>query len=334
MTLQISILLPVWNAEATLSACLRSVIRQRGIDWECILVDDGSTDRSLEIARDYADRDPRIHLHSRPHAGLVPTLGAGIALCRAPIIARMDADDWMHRDRLRLQARTLEEHPELEAVGCFARSFPRRELRAGRRRYEDWLHSLKDPETIWRERFIECPIAHPTLAIRRPRLLELGYRDRHWPEDYDLLLRLLRKGPCVGIVPRRLLGWREGPKRLSRVDPRYAIDRFTACRAWHLHRDFLAAASHYILWGHGRTGRRLRRELATLGHLPAAIVDVHPRRIGNEIGGVRVIPPSELIDQPPHPLVVSVAGLSPRNEIRTALATLAYREGIEFVCAA
>ena len=334
MSPQISILLPVWNAETTLSACLKSVIRQRDIAWECILVDDGSTDGSLALARLWADRDPRIRVHSRPHAGLVPTLNAGIALCTAPVIARMDADDWMHRDRLRLQAEALDGHPELDAVGCFARNFPRGELREGRRRYETWLRSLADPETIWRERFIECPIAHPTLAIRRQTLLEFGYRDRHWPEDYDLLLRLLRKGPCIGVVTRRLLGWREGPNRLSRIDSRYALDRFTACRAWHLHRDFLADASNYILWGHGRTGRALRRELAALGHLPTAIVDVHPRRIGNEIGGVLVIPPSELINQPPHPIVVSVAGLEPRTEIRKALAAMSFREGEHFVCAA
>ncbi len=334
MTPQISILIPVYNAETTLSACLESVIRQRGIGWECILVDDGSTDRSLEIAHHFASKDPRIRVHSRSHAGLVPTLNAGITLCLGPIIARMDADDWMHRDRLRRQAEMLDAHPELEAVGCFARNFPRAQVRAGRRRYEAWLHSLKDPETIWRERFIECPIAHPTLAIRRKPLLELRYRDRDWPEDYDLLLRLLRRGPCVGIVTQRLLGWREGPMRLSRIDPRYAIDRFTACRAWHLHRDFLADAPHYILWGHGRTGRALRKALAVHGHRPAAIVDVHPRRIGNEIGGVRVISPLALADQPAHPVVVSVAGLEPRNEIRAALGALAYREGIEFVCAA
>jgi hypothetical protein len=165
-------------------------------------------------------------------------------------------------------------------------------------------------------------------------LLDLGYRDRDWPEDYDLILRLLRKGPRVGIVTQRLLGWREGPKRLSRTDPRYSIGRFTACRAWHLHRDFLADSPRYILWGHGRTGRALRKALAALGHLPARIVDVHPRRIGQEIGGVRVISPEELGDHTFHPIVVSVAGIEARTEIRTALAALAYREGFEFVCAA
>jgi hypothetical protein len=260
----------------------------------------------------------------------------------------MDADDWMHRDRLHLQAQALEADPELEAVGSFVRIFPRSEMRDGRRDYETWLSEQKDPATIWRERFIECPIPHPTLAIRKVTLEELGYRDRLWPEDYDLLLRLLRRGPCVGNVDRRLLGWRDGPKRLSRTDARYAQARFTACRAWHLHRDFLATKPTYILWGHGKTGRALRRELSTLGHHASFIVDVHPRRIGERIGGTLVIAPEELARLSGHAnetnsqsaadpidlVIVSVAGRDPRNEIRSALNAIGLREGVGFVCAA
>ena len=331
---RISILLPVWNAEATLSVCLRSLLRQTEADWECVVIDDGSSDRSLAIARTFAARDPRFRVEARPHEGLIATLNAGIPLCSGAIIARMDADDWMHRDRLRLQCATLEKNPELDALGCFTRSFPRRELQDGRRLYEQWLHSLDDAESIWRDRFIECPIAHPSLAIRRGALLELGYRDRGWPEDWDLLLRLLRRGPRVGTVARRLLGWRDRPDRLSRKDPRYALDRFTACRAWHLHRDFLAKAPSYILWGHGRTGRALRKELGQLGHQPAVIVEVHPRRIGETIGGAPVIAPSALTAQPPYPVVVSVAGAGPRAQIRAALNAIGFREGIRFFCAA
>ncbi len=331
---RVSILLPVWNAEATLSAALRSMLRQLERNWECIVVDDGSQDGSLAIARAFAARDGRFRVEARPHEGLVATLNAGIALCTAPIVARMDADDWMHRDRLLLQCAALEQNADLDALGCFARIFPRRTLSEGRRRYEDWLHSLQDASSIWRDRFIECPIAHPTLAIRRTSLIELGYRERGWPEDYDLLLRLLRRGPRVGIVPRRLLGWRDRPDRLSRTDPRYSLDRFTACRAWHLHRDFLKGGPSYILWGHGRTGRALRKELAMLGRHPAAIVDVHPRRIGERIAGAPVIAPAALARQPPYPVVVSVAGDKPRGEIRSALAAMGFREGIRFVCAA
>ncbi|HIF92841.1 MAG: glycosyltransferase family A protein [Myxococcales bacterium] len=348
MSPRISILLPVWNAERTLPACLQSCLRQREVDWECILLDDGSTDRSLEIARGFANHDSRIHVEACRHTGLIPTLNAAIPLCTAPIIARMDADDWMHRDRLQLQARALEENPSLEAVGSFVRIFPRREMRDGRRDYETWLSEQKDAATIWRERFIECPIPHPTLAIRKPILEELGYRDRLWPEDYDLLLRLLRRGPCVGNVNRRLLGWRDGPKRLSRNDSRYEQARFTACRAWHLHRDYLAGKPDYILWGHGKTGRALRRELTTLGHHATFIVDVHPRRIGERIGGALVIAPEDLARLPGHakgtpspsapgpidPVIVSVAGRGPRNQIRAALSAIGLREGVGFICAA
>lgn len=334
---RVSILLPVWNAGKTLATALRSLERQRETDWECVLVDDGSSDDSLALAEGIAARDPRIRLVPRRHEGLVATLNAGAGLCRAPLVARMDADDWMHRDRLALQCELLDREPDLDAVGSFVRSFPRASLQAGSRRYEAWLHSLTSPFALWRDRFVECPIAHPTLMIRRERLQALTYRDCDWPEDYDLLLRLLAPGPRVGVVPRRLLGWRHGEDRTSRRDPRYALDRFTACRAYYLSRDFLSASRDYVLWGHGPTGRALRRELESLGHRPAAIVEVHPRRLGQTIHGAPVVSPDALAARPAlrHlPLITSVAGAAPRAQIRAALTSLGYRDGKDFVCAA
>ena len=331
---KISVLLPVRDAEATLAGCLRSIERQRLRDFECVLVDDGSIDGSLELARRFARRDPRFRVVPGPRAGLVPALRLGSEHCRAPLVARMDADDWMHRDRLALQVAALESRPELDAVGCFVRIFPRAGLRPGRRDYERWLRSLADPTAIWLDRFVECPIAHPTLAIRRSVLAAHPYRDRDWPEDYDLLLRLLRKGPRVGNVARRLVGWRDHPRRLSRRDARYGLDRFTACRAWHLSRDFLAGHDEYVLWGHGRTGRALRKALRTHGHSPARIVDVHPRRLGESIHGALVIPPEALASHRDRPIVVSVSGPRPRARIRSALASMGFREGEHFVVAA
>lgn len=331
---RVSVLLPVWNAEATIEAALRSVARQTEPDFECLVVDDGSIDDSAGIAGGFARRDRRFRLLQRPHEGLVASLEAGLDAARSPLVARLDADDWMRRDRLTKQITVLDEHPELEAVGSGVRLFPRRGLRDGRRAYERWLNALDSPERIWRERFIECPVAHPTLMVRRKRLATLRYRDRGWPEDYDLMLRLLRDGPVVGTVPQRLVGWRDGPTRVSRTDPRFGLDRFTACRAWHLSRDFLAKAPEYLLWGHGATGKALRRALETLGHRPKAIVEVHPRRIGNRIAGAPVVPITALEERPPYPLVVSVAGSGPRGEIRAHLHAYGYREGIDYVCAA
>ena len=334
---RVSILMPVWNAGETLAVCLRSLTRQRERDWECVVVDDGSSDDSLALARAAAARDPRLRVLARPHEGLVSALNAGAHECRAPIVARMDADDWMHRDRLALQCALLERAPGLDAVGSFVRSFPRASLQDGTRRYERWLHGLADPDTLWRDRFVECVVAHPTLAIRRERLLELAYHDHGWPEDFDLVLRLLARGPRLGVVPHRLLGWRNRPERTSRIDGRYALDRFTACRAHYLARDFLTDANEYVLWGHGPTARALRRALEAHGRRAAAIVEVHPRRIGQTIGGAPVVAPDALASQPDLrrlPLIAAVSGARPRTEIRAALAALAYRDGIDFVCAA
>ena len=106
---EISVLLPAFDAASTLAAALRSVQRQTEQRWECVVVDDGSRDATLELAQTMAREDERIRVVARPHAGIVSALRAGIAECKAPLIARMDADDLMSRRRLELQSRALAE---------------------------------------------------------------------------------------------------------------------------------------------------------------------------------------------------------------------------------
>lgn len=330
----VSVLVPAFDAEGTLEACLWSVERQRGVSWECVIVDDGSSDGSAEIARAFARREPRFRLVERPHRGLVPALATGQEVCRGRYVARMDADDVMHRERLALQVAALERHPEWAAVGCHVRLFPRRRLGTGYREYESWLNGIDGVEAIRREAFVECPVAHPALTIRRETLTRFGYRDRGWPEDYDLVLRLLGGDQRIGMVARRLLCWRDGPGRLSRNAPAYTVERFTACKAHFLAAGFLDASERYILWGYGGTGRALRRALAAHGKRPSHIVELHPRRIGNRIHGAPVVPRTELRRLPREPLIVSVAGESARREIREFLASEGWRETSDFVCAA
>jgi glycosyltransferase involved in cell wall biosynthesis len=327
----ISILLPVRDAAATLEPCLRSIARQTNTEFECVVVDDGSRDTSAAITRDFAAGDPRFRILERPRAGLVPALNDGLAACRGSYVARMDADDLMHRDRLQLQRELLEADPDLAAVGCHVRIFPRAGLADGMRAYEDWLGSLRAPEHVARDAFVECPLAHPTWLVRRAVFAALPYRDRGWPEDQDWILRAHRQGLRLGVVPRRLLAWRRGG--LSERDPRYAIERFVACKAHHLARSFLEAHSRYVLWGYGRTGRALRGALAREGRRPSHIVELHPGRLGQTIHDAPVIEPQGLAGLE-GPIVVSVAGVGPRTLIRDALATLGRREGTDFVCAA
>lgn len=334
MVPDVSVLIPAFDAEATLAVALRSVQRQTLRTWECILVDDGSRDRTRAIAEGFASRDGRVRVVPVPHGGIVAALQAGVAACRAPLIARFDADDLMSRRRLETQRLTLQRAADLVAVGCHVRLFPRAHLRAGRLAYERWLASIAHAEDVAREAFVECPIAHPSLMIRRAVLKEFGYRDLGWPEDYDLVLRLLAAGHRLAVVPERLLHWRDSAARLSRTSHDYSIPAFVQCKAEFLARGFLANTPGYILWGYGDTGKALADALAQRDKHPTAIIELHPRRLGQLIRGVRVVSPRALPELPRRPLVVSVAGLTARTEIRQALQGMGFRESSDYVCAA
>jgi glycosyltransferase involved in cell wall biosynthesis len=331
---RVSILLPARDAESTLDVALRSVARQTEPRFECVVVDDGSRDRTLERARSFAARDARFRVIDAPRDGLVAALNAGLEACCAPTVARMDADDLMHRERLAAQLEVLDADGSLAGIGCHVRLFPRARLRRGLRDYERWLNAIDSAQHVRREAFVECPIAHPTLTTRRALLREYGYRDRAWPEDYDLILRLLRDGHDIGVVPRRLHAWRDRAERLSRTSETYAIARFTACKAAFLSKGFLAKTDAYVLWGYGGTGKALFRALRALGKRPAHIVELHPGRLGETIHGAPVIAPPELPRVPRRPVVVSVAGGTARAEIRHDLARMGFEELSDFVCAA
>lgn len=332
----VSLLVPAYNAERTLAATLRSVLRQSFPSWECVVVDDGSTDGTAAILREYARRDARIVPTGSEHLGIVGALNRGLERCRGDYVARLDADDLMHRFRIERQFALARRDPELGALGSHVRIFPRRAGNGGRRAYERWLNSLRDEGALFRDRFVECPLAHPTLFVRRDVFAAHPYRDMPWAEDYDLLLRFYESGVRVGVVPEVLLFWREAPTRLSRVDSRYSIERFVECKAHFLARTFLANESSYVLWGYGDTGRALSRALRAQGKHPTYIVELHRGRLGQRIADATVIAPAALAELAPRPrrIVVSVAGEAARSEIRARLTNMGFNEGADYVCAA
>lgn len=117
----ISVLLPFYNAASTLDETLRSIRAQTLAHFELIAVDDGSADTSAAIVRSHARDDARIRLLQPGRQGVVGAMNSAIAAARAPIAARMDADDLMAPERLERQYRLLSEQPHLAAVGSQVR---------------------------------------------------------------------------------------------------------------------------------------------------------------------------------------------------------------------
>jgi hypothetical protein len=267
----------------------------------------------------------------------VAALNAGVICSRAPLIARMDADDISHPRRLELQLDALDRDPETGVVSCGVRFFPRSGVGRGFRIYEDWLNSLGTHEAMARERFVEAPVAHPSVMVRRELLEEVGgYRDTGWPEDHDLWLRLFEAGVRFAKLDRPLVFIREHGGRLTRTDPRYSTDSFLRCKARHLADGPLRSARSVVVWGAGQTGRRLSRHLDACGVAIDAFVDIDPDKIGRRLHERPVVSPDGLPPLLRHDSVVlaAVASRGARDLIRDRLDAMDLVEGVSYWCVA
>ncbi|MBI4519936.1 MAG: glycosyltransferase [Gemmatimonadetes bacterium] len=331
----ISVLLPVRDGAPFLQDALDSLFRQTFADFEIIAVDDGSRDDTPKILAENVAGDPRLRVVRQERLGVVPALEHARALARAPYLARMDADDLAEPARLASQFALLENEPGLGACGTLVRYFPRRSLKAGARRYEQWLNGLVDAAAIERDLFVECPIAHPTLLLRGACLAAVGgYVDRGWPEDYDLVLRLWEHGVRFAKVNASLLRWRDRPDRLSRFHPSYSAAAFRRCKVHYLTRTLLKAKDGAVVWGAGPTGKAFARVLAETGARVRAFVDLDPRKIGQTIHGAPVLSPSGVGRYRGALVLAAVAQPGARDEVRAALTAAGFVELQDFVAVA
>lgn len=296
-------------------------------------MDDGSTDETPRILGAWARKDPRIRPVRTPPRGLVPALNLGIARAEGSLIARQDADDASHPERLAVQVRALGEHPEWDVVATRVTIFP--EPARGLLRYQAWINALVAPAQIRRDLWIESPLPHPTVVMRREVLAGIGgYRDMGWPEDYDLWLRLAGSGRVLAKVDRVLYAWRDGPGRMSRRHAAYGAEAFRRCKAHHL--SPVIAGRSVSIWGAGPFGRRFARALREEGVSVDRFVDVDPLKIGRRVQGSPVEDVSALADgpSPGRILLVCVGVHGARDLIRRRLAEWSFDEGSDYVVVA
>lgn len=258
---KISVVMPVWNGERYLREAVESILNQTFREFEFIILDDGSTDRTPEILAEFAARDSRVRVIRLAHEGIVIALNRGVAEAKAQWIARMDADDVARPERLARQWEALRNNPE--AVLCHTH-----------------IHIIGDPKYVTPAgRFIrtkallalrlcfQCPIVHPTVIFSKAAFIECGGyvpEERH-AEDYGLWGRLLMMGEVIGCA-EPLLDFRVHADSISKIksDTQQAItqkvavrhcsnfmnlDEATALRAYHVFRsDFPGNPLRKWLW--------------------------------------------------------------------------------------
>lgn len=332
---RVCVLLPVRDAEDTLDECLASLAAQTLADHEVVAVDDHSADGSRARLERAARQDRRLRVIDNPGRGLVDALNAGVLLAEAPLLARMDADDVCHPERLRLQAARLESDRALDVLGTCVRLVGEGAGAGGMRAYVAWLNSLLDHDAIVRDLYVESPLAHPSVMMRRELLARLGgYRAFEGPEDYDLWLRAHAVGARFATLPEVLLDWRDGPRRLSRTDARYAPARFLETKMEALERGPLAPRPAVVLWGAGPVGKGWSRALGARGHRVSAFVEVHPGRLGQRIHGAPVIPVAAALPAAGVLHLAAVGRPGARAEIRRLAARAGLRDGEDLIAVA
>jgi glycosyltransferase involved in cell wall biosynthesis len=192
---QVSVVIPVWNGERYLKQAIESILAQDFVDFELIVIDDGSTDRSAEIVSAFA-HDPRVALHKQANAGVVAARNAGLRLAQAEFVAFLDADDIALPGRLVKQVAYLRAHPETAVIGSNISYFSDD---------DGVIRTQKFPFGTARVAIaLETgnPLAQPSVMLRKTLAIDAGgYREafRFGAEDYDLWLRLAEKHPLDNL---------------------------------------------------------------------------------------------------------------------------------------
>ena len=308
--------MPVRNDAHLLPNCLADIENQSMKDYELVVVDDGSTDETPDILKKVSQRDSRIRMIRTESHGIVSALNTGLTECKGRYIARMDADDRMHKTRLVKQLEFIQKNPELELIGCRVEGFTENgALSESSWQYQSWSNSLISHEQIERDLFAESPIVHPTFFGTSELFEKIGgYIENPWAEDYDIIMRAYGSGAKLGKHPEKLLQKFHAPGRLSRIEAIYKRPAmFDAKTHYLLDFGLLNKRKGVLIAGSGPTGRQAAQSFAARKVQILGFVDNRPgppERLVKDwpAWGFPNLPPAEFLNYFRDALIVMAIG--------------------------
>lgn len=326
----VSVILPYYNAEAYLSDAIESILSQSYTNLELLLVDNNSLDKSKEIAAKYAKRDRRVICLATSNQGVSHAHNHGLSYASGEFIARMDADDISHPDRIRAQKAFIKSNPEVGLVGSCVKFDSTVEKHEGLASFVDWSNAIQEQKDIIFNRFVELPIVNPTFFIRRSIIDTYGsYHHGDFPEDYEFLLRIINHGVKVAKLPDPLLIWRDHATRLTRTDERYSAEAFFDVKVMYLinHLEKTKQIDQPIwLWGAGKLGKRKASLLQKKGLRIAGFIDIDTHKVGDNCVHF------SNISKDKQPFILSlVSNRNKGKEVKNYLMSLGYSEFEDFI---
>lgn len=225
--IKVSIILPAYNAAETIGEAMESMIRQTWTDWELIVINDGSKDKTKDVILDYTDERIR-YIENDGNKGLIYTLNRGLELATGEYIARMDADDISLPERLQKQVDYMDAHPKCAICGTWFKTFGEN--------IEAEVVKLPIEDSECKQCFpIRPPFAHPAVMIRKSIghfAYDPNYKDA---EDYKLWIDLMDKGEYhnIGEV---LLHYRISATQISHEGNTHQDQMASKCRWLYIER--------------------------------------------------------------------------------------------------
>jgi len=207
----ISVVMSAYNSEKYIGEAIESILNQSFRNFEFIIINDGSIDKTLEIIKRYSKKDNRIRLiDNGKNLGLIKSLNRGLKSAKGKYIARMDADDISLRERFKVQYNYLEENPSIFLIGTGAFIVNEEDKKTGR------FNPVVGYKRISKQIVKGNIIYHPTIMLRNG--FGVFYRDKmRYCEDYDLYLRLLSSGKKINNLSLPLLRYRKRKDSITSI---------------------------------------------------------------------------------------------------------------------
>lgn len=326
----VSILTPFKNSERFLKDCIESIQNQSYKNWELIIVDDNSNDRSYEIVKLFQEKDERIKLYKNQGSGIIEALRFALKQSKGTYITRMDSDDIMLKIKLEVLHKNLIENGRKHVAIGLVKYFSKEGISDGYSKYEKWLNGLTEKGLNYSEIYKECVIPSPCWMIHREDLDTCdAFNPDTYPEDYDLTFRMYLNNmqciPCNTVLHK----WRDYSTRTSRTHIHYAQNYFLEIKIKYFLKIDHDLMRPLVIWGAGFKGKTIAKYL--IDHKIAFIwICDNPKKLGKQIFGQHMHHFNYLSELDNPQSIVTVANEDAQKQIRNYFSKLGKHSMIDY----
>lgn len=332
--MKISALLSTYNNESVIKETIDSVLNQTYEEFEFIIVNDGSTDKTKEIIDSYSDSRIKV-LHLKDNIGIPNALNQGIDYCTGDFVVKIDGDDIQYPERFQKQLIFMESNPQYAMSKCLIKYFPNDEKVANSARYKHRINydeksknrnksSLEIAESLmW-----HCSVSHTTMIIKNEILKKYKYKNIKIFEDYDLFYRLIQDNLEIGHLNEELV-----KVRVSNDSTTGLTDSLTYLEiAYEIKKDVLEKFKmneNIYIWGTGSYANDITKFLESKGWEIKGYIDSY--RFGeNQSFEGKLIKSPEIVNNKKNTKVI-IAASTGLYEIASFLKKYGYETNYDFV---